>query len=39
MELNELNVLLRIKEIMEQGLEHIFIISNSFCFFNKADFE
>ena len=24
---------------MEQGLEHIFIISKSFGFFNKADFE
>ena len=32
-------VFLQIKEIVEKGLGHLFVISNSSHFFNKTDFE
>ena len=34
-----INQFLRIKEIVEQGLGHLFIASSSSHFFNKTDFE
>ena len=35
----EWNIFLQIRKIVEIGLKHLFITSNSSHFFNKTDFE
>ena len=39
MESNALNLFSQIREIVGQGLSHLFITSNTSHFFNKIDFE
>ena len=38
-ESNGLNLFLRVREIVEKGLRHLFITSNRSYFFNKIDFK
>ena len=38
-EANKLNLCLRIREILDQGLEHLFSIFSNSHFFNKTDLE
>ena len=38
-ESNKFNIILRIREIVEQGLGHLFVTSSCSLFFNKTDFK